>query len=149
VGVCTLSSPWTGSIAVAPIHQVLLWPKARVRPVRFHDLRVTCASLLQQGGTPVLAASKLLRHATTGMTEKIYTPVDPRWLRAQVNPMPLDVSRLAPQVEEKWKIHPDGTETTKPPTSPKNLQEKSGASVRAIQDSNLWPLAPEANALSS
>jgi hypothetical protein len=63
--------------------------------------------------------------------------------------MPLDVSRLAPQVEEKWKIHPGGTENDEAPTSPKNLQEKSGASMRAIQDSNLWPLAPEANALSS
>ncbi|HEU5155194.1 MAG TPA: tyrosine-type recombinase/integrase, partial [Gemmatimonadales bacterium] len=109
-----------------PTHKVLLWPKAQVRPVRFHDLRVTCASLLQQGGTPVLAASKLLRHATTEMTEKVYTAVDPRWLRAQVNRMPLDLSRLAPQVEEKWKIHPDGTKTTKPPTSPKNSSGEIG-----------------------
>jgi hypothetical protein len=64
---------------------VLLWPKAEVRPVRLHDLRVTCASLMQQGGTPVLAASKLLRRATTEITERVDTAVDPRWLRAQVN----------------------------------------------------------------
>ena len=122
-----------------PIHQVLLWPKAQVRSVRFHDLRVTCASLLQQGGTPVLAASKLLRHATTEMTEKVYTAVDPRWLRAQVNRMPLDLSRLAPQVEEKWKIHPDGTKTTKPPTSPKKSSGEIGG-FRA-RDTGFEPVA--------
>jgi integrase-like protein len=122
-----------------PTHQVLLWPKAQVRPVRFHDLRVTCASLLQQGGTPVLAASKLLRHATTEMTEKVYTAVDPRWLRAEVNRMPIDLSRLAPQVEEKWKIHPDGTKTTKPPTSPKKCSGEIGG-FRA-RDTGFEPVA--------
>ncbi len=122
-----------------PIHHVLLWPKAQVRPVRFHDLRVTCASLLQQGGTPVLAASKLLRHATTEMTEKVYTAVDPRWLRAQVNRMPLDLSKLAPQVEEKWKIHPDGTKTTKSPTPRKKSSGEIG-DFRA-RDTGFEPVA--------
>jgi hypothetical protein len=70
------------------------------------DLRARdAAPRVPPGGTPVLAASKLLRHATTEVTEKVYTAVDPRWLRAQVNRMPLDLSRLAPQVDERWKIH--------------------------------------------
>src|SRR5262249_25464576 len=122
-----------------PTHGALLWPKAQVRPVRFHDLRRTCASLLQQGGTPVLAASKLLRHASTEITERVYTEVDPRWLREQVNRMPLDLSALAPQVEERWKIHASNPENAKPPiTSGKNPEEIGGFSAR---DTGFEPVA--------
>jgi excisionase family DNA binding protein len=104
------------------------------------DLRARdAAPRVPPGGTPVLAASKLLRHATTEVTEKVYTAVDPRWLRAQVNRMPLDLSRLAPQVDEKWKIHPDGTKTTKPPTSPKHSSGEIG-DFRA-RDTGFEPVA--------
>jgi hypothetical protein len=114
------------------------------------DLRARdAAPRVPPGGTPVLAASKLLRHATTEVTEKVYTAVDPRWLRAQVNRMPLDLSRLAPQVDERWKIHRMVRKRRSPRLLRNIPQEKSGTSERAIQDSNLWPLAPEANALSS
>ena len=44
------------------------------------------------------------------------------------------------------------TERRRNDEAPKGLeisQAPSGLSLRAIQDSNLWPLAPEANALSS
>ncbi len=53
-----------------PEHEVLLWPVPRVRRLRFHDLRRTCASLLQMVGAPTLAASQLLRLGSTETTER-------------------------------------------------------------------------------
>jgi hypothetical protein len=52
--------------------------------------------------------------------------------------MPLDLSGLAPQVEEKWKIHPRGTKTPKPPTSRKSSGEVGGFSAR---DTGFEPVA--------
>jgi integrase len=127
-----------------PEHSVLLWPVAKVRPLRFHDLRRTCASLLQMGGGATLAASKLLRHASTEITEKVYTEVEPVWLREQVNRMPIQVGHLLPERSGDK----GGTDRlhgqTKAPNPSGVSEEDSGLSVRAIQDSNLWPLAPEA-----
>jgi hypothetical protein len=51
-------------------------------------------------GAPVLAASKLLRYASTEITRRVYTDVDPRWLREQVNRTSLKLSALVPRVED-------------------------------------------------
>jgi len=71
-----------------PEHEVLLWPVPRVRRLRFHDLRRTCASLLQMAGAPTLAASQLLRLGSTETTERVYTSLDPAWLREQPRSAP-------------------------------------------------------------
>ena len=133
-----------------PRHQVLLWPVPRVRKLRFHDLRRTCASLLQMAGAPPLAASRLLRHADVQITDRIYTELEPSWLREQVNRMPVQLDHLlqasGSDVDRMWTGSASNDEA---PNPLEKIEADSGASLRAIQDSNLWPLAPEANALSS
>ncbi|MFN0061336.1 MAG: hypothetical protein ACKVPX_02285 [Myxococcaceae bacterium] len=44
-----------------PSHKAKLWPKPQVRPIRFHDLRHTTASLLIQAGANPAAVQRILR----------------------------------------------------------------------------------------
>ena len=50
---------------------------AIVKPLTFHGLRHTCATLLLQARVPVHVVSERLRHATTGMTLEVYAHVLP------------------------------------------------------------------------
>ncbi len=50
-----------------PEHKMKLWPKARVRAIRFHDLRHTTASLLMMAGAITAAVQRILRPRTRGL----------------------------------------------------------------------------------
>ena len=53
-------------------HQIAL-DKAKLRRIRFHDLRHTHATLLLQAGVPVAAVSARLGHANAAITLGIYS----------------------------------------------------------------------------
>ena len=48
----------------------LLWPKAQVRAIRFHDLRHTYASVLLMLGANVVSVQNLLGHSDPKITER-------------------------------------------------------------------------------
>lgn len=50
---------------------------ADVRPIKFHGLRHTCATLLLQAGQPVHVVSERLGHAKVSMTMEVYAHVLP------------------------------------------------------------------------
>jgi integrase len=50
---------------------------AKVRPIKFHGLRHTCATLLLQAGQPAHVVSERLGHAKVSMTLEIYAHVLP------------------------------------------------------------------------
>jgi excisionase family DNA binding protein len=111
--------------------------------LRFHDLRRTCASLLQMAGAPTLAASRLLRHSDVQITDRVYTELEPSWLRAQVNRMPLQLGHLlslSPDVDRMWT---EAAGQRQALNSPEISEADPGLLERAILDSNQWPLAPE------
>ena len=68
-----------------PIHKDLLWPCAVVRPLRFHDLRHTTASLLMQSGANPAAVQRILRHSDPRITTEVYGHLAPGYLRAEVD----------------------------------------------------------------
>jgi integrase len=50
---------------------------AKVRPIKFHGLRHTCATLLLQAGQPVHVVSERLGHSKVSMTMEVYAHVLP------------------------------------------------------------------------
>jgi integrase len=68
-----------------PEHDHLLWPKAVVRPLRFHDLRHTTASLLMMAGANPAAVQRILRHRDPRITMQVYGHLTPGYLQAEVD----------------------------------------------------------------
>jgi integrase len=68
-----------------PQHNHLLWPKAQVRPLRFHDLRHTTASLLMMAGANPAAVQRILRHRDPRITMEVYGHLTPGYLQAEVD----------------------------------------------------------------
>ena len=64
-----------------------LWPKAIPRPMRFHDLRGTTATLLARSGVGLVVAQRILRHSDPRLTANIYSRVDLADLQAGVDRM--------------------------------------------------------------
>ncbi len=62
-----------------------MWPKPNVRPIRFHDLRHTTASLLLAAGAPLHAAQKIMRHADPKVTAETYGHLEHGYLKAEVD----------------------------------------------------------------
>ena len=79
-----------------PKCRMKLWPKAIPRPMRFHDLRGTTATLLARAGVPLVVAQRILRHSDPRLTANIYTRVDLADLQAGIDRMGIPDSAAAP-----------------------------------------------------
>ena len=72
-----------------PEHRYLLWPKPHVRPIRFHDLRHSAASLLFMAGADAVAVQRLLRHRGLRLTTETYGHLAPGYLQAELGKLRL------------------------------------------------------------
>jgi integrase len=68
-----------------PVHGMKLWPKAQVRPIRFHDLRHTTGSLLLMAGANPAAVQRILRHSDPRITTEVYGHLLPGYLRSEID----------------------------------------------------------------
>jgi len=95
-------------LRLCPSCKMKLWPKALPRPLRFHDLRGTTATLLARAGVSLVVAQRMLRHADPRLTANVYTRVDLADLRAGVARVP-PLSPLCPRGPNprKTKAGPD------------------------------------------
>lgn len=53
-----------------------LWPRTLPRPLRFHDLRHTTATLLLKAGVPLATVQRILRHSDPAITTEVYGHLD-------------------------------------------------------------------------
>lgn len=68
-----------------PVHKVLLWPKAQVRKIRFHDLRHTMVTHLAMRSSNPFALNRLARHKDPRTTTEIYAHAAPGFLKQEVD----------------------------------------------------------------
>ena len=74
----------------------------------------------------------------------MYGHLEPDWVGRQISKL-----TLVPSLESGAPVVRVSSESTKPPNLTVVPDGSSRASMRAIQDSNLWPLAPEGGSESS
>ncbi len=72
--------------------------RARLRSIRFHDLRHTCASLLLQNREPMIYVKEQLGHSSIQITVDLYGHLEPGRNRQAVNKLP--TIKDAPSEEE-------------------------------------------------
>jgi integrase len=95
-----------------PVHGHKLWPKSVVRPIRFHDLRHTTASLMLMAGASLAAVGKILGHANTRITAEIYGHLAPDDLKGEVDRLSFGLPAPASaQVIEVAVVQVTGNET--------------------------------------
>jgi len=78
------SAPDAG-LRLCPQCRMKLWPKARVRPIRFHDLRHSTGSLLTMAGAGPVAVQRILRHRSIQTTIGTYTHLSDGWLHGEMD----------------------------------------------------------------
>ena len=115
-----------------------LWPKAIPRPMRFHDLRHTTATLLLRAGVDAHRVQRLLRHRDVRTTTTIYGHLDVEDLRAALEKLP----QLGPIWVQAAQSDPES-----PSSASTNSSESQDLTWWALQDSNLRPLPCEGSAL--
>ena len=66
-----------------------LWPHGLVRPIRFHHLRHTTASLLMMAGANPAAVQRIMRHSDPRLTTEVYGHLAPGYLRSEIDRLQL------------------------------------------------------------
>ena len=123
------------ALRTCPSCGMKLWPRAVVRPIRFHDLRHTTATLLLRAGVPPQFVQRLLRHRSITTTTGTYGHLNVEDLREALKKLPAPPAMEAPQASAV----PVGT-VQLPAAAPNATRllpgEPSGAHSRVSADEN-------------
>ena len=84
-----------------PRCNMILWPRAIPRRIRFHDLRHCAATLMLRAGVDLHRVQRLLRHSDPRITATIYSHLLAGDLRAGVNAIAPQVVLPEPPKEER------------------------------------------------
>ncbi len=84
-----------------PECQMKLWPKPQVRPLRFHDLRHTTASLMMMAGANPAAVQRIMRHSDPRITTEVYGHLSPEYLHSEVDRLRFNPEGAEPEATVK------------------------------------------------
>ncbi|MGH7867242.1 MAG: tyrosine-type recombinase/integrase, partial [Candidatus Dormibacteraceae bacterium] len=100
----------TAETGRCPKCKMKLWAKPIVRPIRFHDLRHTTATLLLKEGVPLATVQRLMRHTDPRITSETYGHLDIDDMRKAVNKLDLGLpSQLAAEDQNQTRTTPEST----------------------------------------
>jgi len=148
-------------LRLCPKCHMKLWPKAKVRPIRFHDLRHTTASLLLMAGANPAAVQRILRHSDPRITTEVYGHLVPDYLRSEIDRLSFGVTAPVLPSKDSLPIAASATEFGPPVVQGRGLEPKTlfsdpnapneseDLSLWARRDSNPRPPASEAGTLSN
>ena len=74
-----------GDLRRCPKCEMKLWPVGQVRPLRFHHIRHTTASLLIMAGADLPAVQRIMRHTDPRITTEFYAHLAPGYLRNAID----------------------------------------------------------------
>ncbi len=136
-----------------PRCQMKLWPVGEVRPLRFHHLRHTTASLLMMAGANPAAVQRIMRHSDPRITTEVYGHLAPEYLRAEVDrlafstPPPRAVPTRKPSPFAAGLLLAPGAEPERAPEHSTDPSDSSAVSRSGWRDLNPRHPAPKAGAL--
>jgi hypothetical protein len=93
-----------------------LWPSPQARPLRFHDLRHTTASLLIMASADLAAVQRIMRHTDPRITMEFYAHLAPGYLRSAIDRLAINPGE--PEVDAAPVA---ATATAGPPSEPADL----------------------------
>jgi integrase len=85
-----------GSIRRCPKCSMKLWPVGQVRPIRFHHIRHTTASLLMMAGADLPAVQRIMRHTDPRITTEFYGHLAPGYLRNAIDRLAFEATPTEP-----------------------------------------------------
>ena len=143
---CEVRSP-APTAGQCPTCSMRLWVKALPRPLRFHDLRHSTATILMRAKVDAHRVQRILRHRDVRTTTSIYAHLAVDDLREG-----MDQAFGAPEVAKPEPLAAQvlqavGDRTNKNPGLPENIKETGALLQWAHQVSNLGPLPCEGSAL--
>ena len=121
-----------------PACDMRMWPAGIPRPMRFHDVRHTTATLLLKAGVPIQHVQRILRHANVRTTVDTYGHLANEDLRAPLELLPKPTEKaLPPPVElrrvpnvcqqvRKPKIEGPGPDSKSSESGPFSLERNTG-----------------------
>ena len=88
-GVESIEKATDGKPRRCPRCRMVMWCKPIPRPLRFHDLRHTTATLILAHGGTLWEVQNILGHSDANITAKVYAHLVPGFLETAVNRLPI------------------------------------------------------------
>ncbi len=141
-----------GEIRWCPKSQMKLWPVGQVRPIRFHHIRHTTASLLMMAGADLPAVQRIMRHTDPRITTEFYGHLAPGYLRNAIDRLAFEAMPSEPPLIPQFAApllqtrKTGDRELSDDPEEPPRIRYLSGS---GREDLNLRHPAPKCDGASS
>jgi integrase len=130
------------AIRRCPVDDRKMWPKARVRPIRFHDLRHTTASLLMMAGVSTAAVQRIMRHRDPRITTEVYGHLAPEYLRGEIDRLQFGAVALAAPGSSSAPVDCEDSDGVRHPQGAPSTPSSAPLVTPLLQDPSKGPSGP-------